>query len=87
MTKVKTAKQLLPAIEAVWPYDKEAVAEAFMPGREFSNGALRVNGEVVVLPVTEIIPETEFYLILPPNTKSEIGGSDASRFAAELERQ
>ena len=32
-----------------------------MPGREFANGALRVNGEVVVLPITEIIPETEFF--------------------------
>ena len=61
VTKVKTAEQLMPAIEAVWPYDKEAVVEAFMPGREFSNGALRVNGEVLVLPITEIIPETEFF--------------------------
>lgn len=61
VTKVKTVDQLLPAIEAVWPYDREAVVEAFMPGREFSNGALRVNGEIVVLPVTEIIPETEFF--------------------------
>lgn len=61
VTKVKTADALLPAIEAVWPYDGEAVVEAFMPGREFANGALRVNGEVVVLPVTEIIPEKEFF--------------------------
>lgn len=61
VTKVKTAAELLPAIEAVWPYDGEAVVEAFMPGREFANGALRVNGEVVVLPITEIIPEKEFF--------------------------
>lgn len=61
VTKVKTAEELLPAIEAVWPFDREAVVEAFMPGREFSNGVLRVNGDIVVLPVTEIIPETEFF--------------------------
>lgn len=61
VTKVKTAAELLPAIEAVWPYDGEAVVEAFMPGREFANGALRVNGEIVVLPITEIIPEKEFF--------------------------
>lgn len=61
VTKVKTAEQLLPAIEAVWPYDQEALVEAFMPGREFSNGVLRTGGEVVALPVTEIIPETEFF--------------------------
>lgn len=61
VTKVKTAEELLPAIEAVWPFDREAVVEAFMPGREFSNGVLRVDGDIVVLPVTEIIPETEFF--------------------------
>lgn len=61
VTKVKTEAELLPAIEAVWPYDKEALVESFMPGREFSNGVLRVNGEVLAMPVTEIIPESEFF--------------------------
>lgn len=61
VTKVKTAEALLPAIEYAWEFGEETVAEAFMPGREFGNGALRVNGKVVALPVTEIIPETEFF--------------------------
>ena len=61
VTKVKTADALLPAIEEAFRFSNEVMAEAFMPGREFSNGALRVNGEIVVLPITEIIPETEFF--------------------------
>lgn len=61
VTKVKTAEALLPAIEEAWRFDSEAVVESFLPGREFSNGVLRVNGTVTVLPVTEIIPETEFF--------------------------
>ncbi|MCS7036529.1 MAG: D-alanine--D-alanine ligase family protein [Saprospiraceae bacterium] len=61
VTKVKTLEALLPAIEAVWPYDREALVEAFLPGREFSNGVFRSGGRVVALPVTEIIPETEFF--------------------------
>jgi D-alanine-D-alanine ligase len=61
VTKVKTAEELQPALDMVWPYDAEAVIEAFMPGREFGNGALRINGEVVALPVTEIIPQDEFF--------------------------
>lgn len=61
VTKVKTADALLAAIEEAWRFDTEAVVESFLPGREFSNGVLRVNGDIVVLPVTEIIPETEFF--------------------------
>ena len=61
VTKVKTAEALLPALEEAWQYSSEAVVESYLPGREFANGALRVNGEVVVLPITEIIPETEFF--------------------------
>lgn len=61
VTKVKTTEALLPAIDEAFQYSNEVMVEAFMPGREFSNGVLRVNGKVVVLPVTEIIPETEFF--------------------------
>lgn len=61
VTKVKTAEALPEAIGEAFKYDKEVVVESFLPGREFSNGVLRVNGEALVLPVTEIIPETEFF--------------------------
>lgn len=61
VTKVKTVEALIPAIEEAFRFDKEVVVESYLPGREFSNGALRVNGEVVVLPVTEIIPDDEFF--------------------------
>lgn len=61
VTKVKTAEALLPAIEEAWRFSPDAVVEAFMPGREFGNGAFRYKGEIIALPVTEIIPHTEFF--------------------------
>lgn len=61
VSKVKTADALIPAIEEAFRYSDDVMVEAFMPGREFSNGVLRVNGEIVVLPLTEIIPENEFF--------------------------
>ena len=61
VTKVKTREALIPAIDFAFEFDDEVMVEAFLEGREFANGALRVNGEVVVLPITEIIPETEFF--------------------------
>jgi D-alanine-D-alanine ligase len=61
VSKVKTPAALDPAIQEAFRFGTEVVVESFLPGREFANGALRVNGEVVVLPITEIIPETEFF--------------------------
>ncbi len=61
VSKVKALEALVPAIEEAFKFDKEVVVESFLPGREFSNGVLRVGGEVVVLPVTEIIPDDEFF--------------------------
>jgi D-alanine-D-alanine ligase len=61
VTKVKTAEALMPAIDEAFTYSDTVMVEAFMDGREFSNGVMRVDGKVVVLPVTEIIPETEFF--------------------------
>ncbi len=61
VSKVKTADELLPAIEEAFRFSHFVMVEAFMPGREFSNGVLRVKGDIVVLPITEIIPETEFF--------------------------
>jgi D-alanine-D-alanine ligase len=61
VSKVKTAGDLMPAIEEAWRYGPEAVVESYMPGREFANGAFRHKGEIIVLPITEIIPETEFF--------------------------
>jgi D-alanine-D-alanine ligase len=55
--KVKTKEELLPAIEYAFQFDENIMVEAMMAGREFGNGVMRVNGEIVVLPVTEIIPE------------------------------
>ena len=57
-----------------------------MPGREFSNGVLRVNGEVVGLPVTEIIPETEFF-DFAANYEGKSQEVTPAALSPELERQ
>ena len=86
VTKVKTAAALPAAVEEALKFDNEAVVESFLPGREFSNGVLRVGGEIVVLPVTEIIPETEFFDFAAKyeGKSKEITPADIS---AELTRQ
>ena len=61
VTKVNDYLDLPTALEHAFEYDDEVVVEGYLPGREFANGAVRRDGEVVVLPITEIIPEGEFF--------------------------
>ncbi|HPI55104.1 MAG TPA: D-alanine--D-alanine ligase [Chitinophagaceae bacterium] len=60
-TKVKTAEELTPAIEAVFSIDSQAMAEEFVKGREFSIGVYETKGHIQALPVTEIISTKEFF--------------------------
>ncbi|NCT17346.1 MAG: D-alanine--D-alanine ligase [Flavobacteriia bacterium] len=61
ISKVKTMEELLPAIEKAYSEDSEILIETCLVGTEVSVGVIQFNGEVVVLPVTEIISETEFF--------------------------
>jgi D-alanine-D-alanine ligase len=61
VSKVKTAADLQKAIDFAFQFSENVMAEAFMKGREFANGVLRKNGKIVVLPITEIIPDDEFF--------------------------
>lgn len=59
--KVKTKEELIPAIDYAFQFDDNVMVEAMMAGREFGNGVMRVDGKIVVFPVTEIIPKKEFF--------------------------
>jgi D-alanine-D-alanine ligase len=61
VTKVKTADELLPAIETAFRESSEVIIEAFMKGREVACGVLKTKQKNVVLPVTEIISKNEFF--------------------------
>lgn len=60
-SKVNTPEQLAPAIAHAFNYDDEVVVEAFLKGQEFSNGVLRKDGVIFVLPITEIVTQNEFF--------------------------
>jgi D-alanine-D-alanine ligase len=60
-TKVKTRKELQPAIDAVYAIESQAMAEEFVKGREFSIGVYKTKGTIKALPITEIISTKEFF--------------------------
>lgn len=61
ITKVKKQEELIPAIKVALKEDDEVIIESFLDGTEVSVGVIMYKGEVLALPVTEIISENEFF--------------------------
>jgi D-alanine-D-alanine ligase len=61
VTLVKTPEGLDQALEAAFREDDEVLIESALKGTEVSVGVIRLGGEVKVLPITEIVPDNEFF--------------------------
>ncbi len=61
VSKVKELNALLPAIQKAQEHGTEVLVEAFMEGREFTNGVYLSENGIKVLPITEIITQNEFF--------------------------
>lgn len=61
MSKVHTAKELLPALELAFQHDREVLIEEYIKGREITCGVYSRNGEPLALPLAEIVSKKEFF--------------------------
>ncbi|MFW6259834.1 MAG: D-alanine--D-alanine ligase [Tangfeifania sp.] len=61
ITKVKSEKELIPALEKAWEESSGALIEEFIDGKEFTCGLVQLKNEMLVFPVTEVIPKNEFF--------------------------
>ena len=61
ISKVKTKDELLFAIANAYKEDNEIIIESFLDGTEVSVGVINFKGETVVLPITEIVSENDFF--------------------------
>lgn len=61
VTKVKKAEELKAAIDFVFSEYDSVIIEEFIQGRELTNGVFKRGGEIIILPVTEIITHREFF--------------------------
>ena len=61
VSKVKKANQFLDAINHAFQYGEEVIVEAFIEGRELTNGVYRDEEGIQTLPISEIISENEFF--------------------------
>lgn len=61
VSKVEDDSCIETSINKSFEFDDEVIVEQFLEGREFSNGVFRNGDEVVVLPITEIVSNNEFF--------------------------
>lgn len=61
ISKVKDKSELQTAIEFAYKEDDEILIESALNGMEVSVGVLDYQGEVIVLGITEIVPDKEFF--------------------------
>lgn len=61
ISKVKSADELGPALDAAFREGDTVMCEAYVQGRELTCGVLRLHGEVIALPVCEIRTDREFF--------------------------
>jgi D-alanine-D-alanine ligase len=61
VTKVKVVDQLQEAIVKAFDEGNEVMIEAFMAGTEITCGMYKTKSKTTVFPVTEVVPENEFF--------------------------
>lgn len=61
VTKVKEKEDLPDAIEKAWNEGSDALVEQYIKGTEFTCGLIRLSNELMIFPVTEVIPKNEFF--------------------------
>ena len=61
ISKVKTENELPIAIEIAYKEDDEIIIESFLDGPEVSVGVINYKGKIIVLPITEIVSENDFF--------------------------
>jgi D-alanine-D-alanine ligase len=61
MSKVHKAEDLEAAIEKAFKEDDQVLVEQMVKGREFTVGVFKAKGEIIVLPITEVMTEKDFF--------------------------
>jgi D-alanine-D-alanine ligase len=61
MTKVNHVSDLQLAVDKAFKEDDQVLIEEFISGREFTVGVVKLDGQITVLPVTEVETAKEFF--------------------------
>lgn len=84
VTKVKEKDQLLGALEAAINESADILIEQFIDGKEFTCGLVKLSNQELIFPVTEVIPQNEFFDYEAKYTHGKTDEITPARISAEL---
>lgn len=87
VTKVKDQNDLKNAIQKAWEEDSDALIEELIDGNEFTCGVICLKDKTIVLPVTEIIYENDFFDYEAKYIQSKTQEITPARISEELFHQ
>ena len=61
MSRVEKTEDLATAIDKAFKEDDQVLVEEFIAGREFTVGVMRTQGELLVLPICEVVTKKAFF--------------------------
>ena len=61
MSRVEKVEDLTAAIDKAFKEDDQVLVEEFIAGREFTVGVMRTQGELLVLPICEVVTKKAFF--------------------------
>ena len=61
MSRVEKTEDLAAAIDKAFKEDDQVLVEEFIAGREFTVGVMRTQGELLVLPICEVVTKKAFF--------------------------
>jgi D-alanine-D-alanine ligase len=87
VTKVKEKGQLQGALELAMKESHDILIEQFIDGKEFTCGLVKLSDQEIIFPVTEVIPQNEFFDFEAKYTKGKTDEITPARISAELTQQ
>ena len=61
MSKVNKAEELEPAVTKAFLEDDQVLVEEMIKGKEYTVGVFKTKGDIIVLPITEVISKKDFF--------------------------
>ena len=84
VTKVTEKDQIIPAINKALDESDEVIIEAYISGTEITNGIYKTKEKTVVLPITEVVTDNDFFDYEAKYTKGKANEITPARLSDEL---